>query len=99
MILCRAEPPYERYRSTPSPGDLDRSRVYHGLAPGSKHNDMAAILDVHVSRQIDDLTNSMNLREEDRLEISKKIPDVNKDCREREKAKTNGLKTRGEVII
>ena len=48
--------------------------VYNGLAPGSKHNNMAAVMEVNVSSQIDDLTKSMNLHEEERLAIWKKKP-------------------------
>ena len=59
-----------------------------GLAPGSKQNNMAAVIEINVSPQIDNLTKSMNFHEEERLDVWKKNPflhrenifDVNKHC-------------------
>ena len=46
-----------------------RSQSYwmlNWLAPGSKPNNMAAVMEVNVSPQIDDFTNGVNLYEEKR---------------------------------
>ena len=70
-----------------------------GLAPGSKQNNMAAVIEINVSPQINNLTKSMNVHEEERLDLWKKNPflyrenifDVNKHCGA---GKTSGLKMR-----
>ena len=81
----------------PSPSLYDSSerpwnRVYHELAPGSKPNNMAAVMEINVSPQIDHLTNSMDFYEEKRLDIWKisvilswrKFSDVGVDWRKSE---------------
>ena len=45
------------------------NRVYRGLGPGSKPNNMATFMKVNVSPQIDNLTNTMNFYKENPLTI------------------------------
>ena len=47
------------------------NRVYCGLAPGSRPNNMAAVMEVNVSHQIDNLIKSMDFYEKERLMIWK----------------------------
>ena len=73
-------------------------RDYYGLAPGSKSNNMAAVVEVNVSPQIDDFVNSLNFYEEKGVPIWKQyliltwdtFSDVNIDWRESESLKTPG---------
>ena len=65
-----------------SPGAPDIVRSFpvlfyawqEGFAPGSKHNNMAAVMEINVSPQIDDLTKGMNPHEEERLKIWQEYP-------------------------